>query len=73
MAETILEYGFTVRMAHLERGSVRVSIGKVVNTGEPLAVMDCTGTCDGPHIHYVMWKAGELVNPKDYGALTDHP
>jgi hypothetical protein len=65
--------GFTVRMAHLERGSVRVTIGRVVNTGEALAVMGCSGTCDGEHIHYVMWKAGELVDPKEYGALTDHP
>ncbi len=65
--------GFTVRMAHLVRGSVRVKIGDVVNTGEPIAVMGCTGTCYGSHIHYVMWKAEELVNPKDYGALTDHP
>jgi hypothetical protein len=64
---------YKVRMSHLERGSELVSIGDVVSTNEPLAVYDCTGTCDGNHIHYVVWKGDELVDPKDYGGLVDHP
>ena len=64
---------WTILMAHLERGSVRVRVGDIMSTGEVLGVMDDTGTSGGDHVHYEIREAGVLVDPKDHNALKDHP
>ncbi|MEX0622072.1 MAG: peptidoglycan DD-metalloendopeptidase family protein [Candidatus Woykebacteria bacterium] len=64
---------FKALFAHLQRGSVTVGVGDVVNTSTPLAIMDDTGASLGSHVHYELELSGSLVDPKDYGALKPHP
>ena len=52
---------------------IYVEIGDIVDSNTPLGRMDCTGFCEGTHVHYELRQNGTLVNPIDYGGLTPHP
>jgi murein DD-endopeptidase MepM/ murein hydrolase activator NlpD len=41
---------------HLARGSIAVSVGDRVRTGQPLAGVGSTGSSSGPHLHFEIWR-----------------
>jgi murein DD-endopeptidase MepM/ murein hydrolase activator NlpD len=45
-----------------------VSVGQRVNTGQLVAYMACSGTCTGPHVHFMLQltPGGGYVNPLNY-------
>lgn len=53
---------------HLRDGSIRVSQGQHVATGQQLAEVGSTGEATGPHLHFEMWRGpwgtgGHPVDP----------
>ncbi|MFT6067719.1 MAG: murein DD-endopeptidase MepM/ murein hydrolase activator NlpD [Bacteriovoracaceae bacterium] len=42
--------------AHLKEGSQRVKLGQKIPAGFPMARSGCTGWCDGPHLHFEVFK-----------------
>jgi hypothetical protein len=56
---------FSTGYAHLS--SFAVADGASVKQGDLIAYSGQTGTnCDGPHLHFEVWRNGERVNPGDY-------
>ena len=53
---------------HLQRGSLLVSQGDIVTTGQMLARVGSTGESTGPHLHFEIWdgpwaNGGHPVDP----------
>jgi Peptidase family M23/FG-GAP-like repeat len=46
--------------AHLQDGSVTVEEGDSVTAGEPIAAVDCTGSCQGAHLHFAVKRVDTL-------------
>lgn len=40
-----------------------VKIGAEVEKGEKIAIMGCTGSCTGTHLHLTVYKNGTMMNP----------
>ena len=56
--------GLTTRYAHASR--VLVSVGNVVEPGDPIAQVGSTGRSTGPHLHFEVLRRGEATDPKAY-------
>src|SRR5262249_23479880 len=46
--------------AHLQEGSLLVSETAQVVAGQPIAKVDCTGRCDGAHLHFAVQRLATL-------------
>jgi murein DD-endopeptidase MepM/ murein hydrolase activator NlpD len=56
---------FSTGYAHLS--SFAVGDGTAVKQGDLIGYSGRTGTnCDGPHLHFEVWKNGQRVNPHEY-------
>ncbi len=64
----VLEYatkdGYDVMYAHLSE--VLVQEGEEIEQGQIVARSGNTGLSTGPHLHYSLWKNGELLDPAEY-------
>lgn len=56
--------GYRTLYAHLD--SLSVSAGETVTKGSKLGVMGSTGNSTGVHLHFELYKDGQLKNPLDY-------
>lgn len=56
--------GMTTLYAHLS--SIDVSVGQTVGKGQKIGVMGSTGNSTGIHLHFEVYKNGQLMNPIDY-------
>lgn len=54
-------YGYKTRYAHLSKFKVR--IGEKIKRGDVIAYSGSTGKSTGPHVHYEVYKNGDVVNP----------
>lgn len=61
--------GYTVFYAHMEE--TFVEIGDKVIKGDIVGTVGSTGFSTGPHLHYSLWKKGELVNPIEFITLAN--
>lgn len=54
----IIDHGDGTRAlyAHLKFNSSRVKKGQVIKRGMPIGRSGCTGWCDGPHLHFEVFK-----------------
>ena len=55
--------GWVSQYCHLAKGSVQVSRGQSVATGDPLGKIGSSGGTDFPHLHYAIRRFGAVVNP----------
>ncbi len=58
------EDGYEVMYAHLSQ--VLVKKGQEIKQGQVVAKSGNTGLSTGPHLHYSLWKEGELLDPMDF-------
>ena len=56
--------GYLTRYAHLNE--FIVSKGDIVQRGDTIGLMGCTGRCTGPHVHYEVLRNGRAVDPLRY-------
>ena len=59
------------RYAHLQRGSLLVSVGSKVSKGQQIARSNSTGNITGPHLHFEVrtrpdMQSDSCLNPNDY-------
>lgn len=43
---------FTARWAHLLNIDSNITVGSQISPNQELGLADCTGNCNGPHVHY---------------------
>ena len=53
--------GYISQYMHLARLSVRE--GETVEKGQVIGLIGCTGSCTGTHLHFTIYKNGNLINP----------
>ena len=56
--------GYEVMYAHLS--AVLVKMGEEIRQGQVVAKSGNTGLSTGPHLHYSVWKEGELIDPMEF-------
>ncbi|HET9809990.1 MAG TPA: peptidoglycan DD-metalloendopeptidase family protein [Candidatus Limnocylindria bacterium] len=57
--------GLVSLYAHLDDGIAppRVAAGEEVRQGQIIGAIGMTGMTTGPHVHFVVWRNGELIDP----------
>ena len=55
--------GWQTQYCHMARGSLRVKVGDVVATGQPLGKVGLSGDTEFPHLHITVRHAGQVVDP----------
>ncbi|HEX7090833.1 MAG TPA: peptidoglycan DD-metalloendopeptidase family protein [Longimicrobiales bacterium] len=55
--------GFRTYYGHLQRNSIRVTPGQVVEAGERLGNVGSSGMSDMPHLHIELRRNGEVIDP----------
>jgi murein DD-endopeptidase MepM/ murein hydrolase activator NlpD len=73
--EAVME-PYTYVFMHLQRGSLQARVGDRVRSGQVLGAVGSTGSADGPHLHFEIWrgrwaKGGEPIDPLPYLAVWD--
>ncbi|SFX03415.1 M23 family metallopeptidase [Marinospirillum alkaliphilum] len=56
--------GYLTRYAHLN--DFKVAKGDIVQRGDVIGLMGCTGRCTGTHVHYEILRNGRAVDPVRY-------
>ena len=56
--------GYNTLYAHLSDALVR--IGDAIGPGDVIALSGSSGMSTGPHLHYEIWKDGQLLDPRPY-------
>ena len=55
--------GLTTGYAHLSRITAGMRPGKAVKQGDVIGLVGATGLATGPHLHYMMIRGGQPINP----------
>jgi len=55
--------GLTTGYAHLSRIASGVRTGRAIKQGERVGAVGHTGLATGPHLHYMMTRGGQPINP----------
>ena len=53
------KYDIFVEYAHIEKGSILVKSGDLVNKNQIIAKMGSSGSSTGPHLHFAVWAISE--------------
>ena len=64
------KYGFATVYGHLNRRPL-VKQGQQVEHGEVLGYLGSTGLSTGPHVHYEVWIAEQVVNPRQFLSIVN--
>lgn len=55
--------GWQTVYCHLARGSLKVQVGDAVAGGQPIARVGLSGETEFPHLHFMVMRAGRMVDP----------
>ncbi len=55
--------GWETQYCHVAKGSVKVKVGDLVTSGQPLALIGLSGNTEYPHAHVTVRHNGEMVDP----------
>ena len=64
------KYGFATVYGHLGRRPL-VKAGQQVERGAVLGYLGSTGLSTGPHLHYEVWIAEQVVNPRQFLSIVN--
>ena len=64
------KYGFATVYGHLNRRPL-VKAGQQVERGALLGYLGSTGLSTGPHVHYEVWIAEQVVNPRQFLSIVN--
>ena len=56
--------GYATRYGHAQK--VLVKVGQTIKKGEVIALMGSSGRSTGPHVHFEVWRDGQVVDPMTY-------
>ena len=66
------ELNMTSEFGHLKKGSIKVKLHDIVETGSIIAKMGNTGKVTGYHLHYGLYKGKLNYNKKDMDIIIDN-
>lgn len=55
--------GWETQYCHLAKGSIGVKVGDTVTAGAPIAKVGLSGNTEYPHLHFIVRKGGQVVDP----------
>lgn len=61
-----IDHGFGLRTRYGHASKLHKRAGQRVQLAEVIAEVGCTGSCEGPHVHYEVLLNGRRVNPSNY-------
>ena len=56
--------GYVTRYAHNSR--LQVQVGDLVRAGQEVAKAGSSGKSTGAHVHFEVWRDGQVLNPRAY-------
>lgn len=62
----LVDHGFGYSTLYAHTTGIQVKPGDVVKRGDKIATMGSSGQSTGTHLHYEVWKDGQVVNPRNY-------
>lgn len=62
--------GFKTRYGHLQK--INVQEGQMVESGQEIGKMGCTGRCTGVHVHYEVWFGNRPRDPYPFLRVSDN-
>ena len=62
--------GWETQYCHMAKGSVRVRTGQPVEAGTPLGLVGMSGEAEFPHLHFVVRRDGQKLDPFAADATT---
>lgn len=67
-----VEHGFGYKTLYAHLSKYNVSPGQIVKRGDVIGFVGSTGRSQAPHLHYEVYKDGEVVNPINfyYGSIS---
>jgi murein DD-endopeptidase MepM/ murein hydrolase activator NlpD len=62
----LIDHGNGYATAYGHQSRVAVSVGQVINQGQTLGYVGCTGNCSGQHLHFEVRVNGSPQNPRNF-------
>ena len=62
------EGGWETQYCHMAKGSVRVRTGQLLAAGAPLGLVGMSGNAEFPHLHFLVRRNTEKIDPFAFGA-----
>lgn len=62
----LIDHGGGVKTGYAHNSSIKVSVGQKVERGQQISNIGNTGLSFGPHVHFVLIKNGQYVDPEPY-------
>jgi murein DD-endopeptidase MepM/ murein hydrolase activator NlpD len=63
---TCIDHGGSLSTCYGHQERILVSVGQQVAQGQIIGLSDCTGYCNGPHVHFEVRVNGQTVDPLGY-------